>query len=69
MVTTGSISTEFQKRRKATWNAIRYWLVMGFVAFVSLIVLVWDGFDPLGDKQLRIGLLVILVLAVRGLAV
>lgn len=56
-----STITEFQKRRRATWHAIRWWLLIGVAAIVALVMLSVTNTGAFDDKQINAGLLMILL--------
>jgi hypothetical protein len=55
------IALEFQRRRRATWRAIRWWL---FAAAVGLLALVYIAAHPFDANTTRIGSVILLMVSV-----
>jgi hypothetical protein len=59
-----STITEFQRRRKATWYAIRWWLFVSCLTVVALLILPFTRLSSQVDLHLRIGVFLIFVFLV-----
>ena len=64
-----SIPVEFQRRRKATWGAIRGFLSVAVLSVVSLFALPFVEAPSNVEQHLRIGVLLILVFVVCVIAI
>ena len=58
MASLGSVAAEFQRRRKATWRAIRLWLM---VVAACLISMIWIALSFIGENGIKLGSLLLLL--------
>ena len=66
MTKEGSIAQEFQRRREATWRAIRWWILIGALALVAMILIATGTFDA---TTTLVGSLMLLLLLVCLVAI
>lgn len=69
MIQPSACATEFQSRRKATWRAIRWWLLIAAVCIISIVALLCNAYGPLDDIRIKDGLILMLVTVVCGLII
>ncbi len=69
MLANTSTIAEFQRRRKVTWHAIRWWLFAAVVALTSLCVLPFTKVSTQVDLHLDVGLVLVLTVVACLIAV
>jgi hypothetical protein len=60
MTPDGSIAQEFQRRRLATWRAVRWWLL---TAAIALVGIVWIAAGTVDAPTTRAGTLLLLLVS------
>jgi hypothetical protein len=64
-----SIADEFQRRRKATWHAIRWWLLIAVVSVLSMVAMSMRYDGMFQTEYLRVASSLFLLVMVCGAAV
>jgi hypothetical protein len=60
---------EFQSRRRATWRAIRGWLLIALGCVATIAGLFWNAYGPASESRIRSGLILLLVTVTCGFIV
>jgi hypothetical protein len=69
MPLTSSESAVFQERRRATWQAIRWWLAIAVLTIASLLVLPFTDASSNRDRHFEVGICLIFLFTVCAFAI
>jgi DNA-directed RNA polymerase subunit RPC12/RpoP len=52
---------EFQRRRSATWRAVRWWLIIAAAGVIAIASLMWNAPRLPNDHTIAIGLVLVVI--------